>query len=380
MAEFGGGREATLLYSSGSSAEPKGIPLSHRNLVANVSQLSGCYLMRSSDRLLANLPLFHSFGLTGGFWLPILNGMQVVTTWSPLQAKDNLMAIREESVSVMIGTPTFLRPYLKKASSEDLKSLRLVVAGAEKLPSDLAEQWKRRFGISILEGYGMTECAPVISANCLRSDALKGRYALAQNGSKQGSAGLPLPGIRIRIVNPENKSEIAKPGSGGLILVKGPNIFCGYLEPSSEVRFTQDGWLDTGDLGRIDDEGFLWIEGRLSRFSKIGGEMVSHTAVEEAIVEAYPEIGESEVPSLFVGSRACGKKGESLVLLTTRSCDGVELSKRLRNQGLPNLWIPQHLVEVGSLPLLGSGKLDLKACSALCGDDSPAQQLQVGAA
>lgn len=356
----GGDREATLLFSSGSSAAPKGIPLSHRNLVANAKQLSECYLMRSTDRLLANLPLFHSFGLTGGLWLPLLKGMQIVSSPSPLQAKDNVAAIREESVSVMLGTPTFMRAYLKRATSEDFATLRLAIAGAEKLPSDLAEEWESRFGISILEGYGLTECSPVLTANCLHSREMLGRYALSQVGYKEGTAGRPLPGVAIRIVDEADRSKTRARGESGIILAKGPNIFRGYLDPKIENRFVEDGWFDTGDIGRLDDDGCLVIEGRLSRFSKIAGEMVSHANVETEIGKLYPDF------ELFVGSRNCDRKGEALVLLATGVIQIRELGQRLRESGLPNLWIPQDVVEVAALPQLGTGKLDLKHCKQLC--------------
>ncbi|MDQ8179961.1 MFS transporter [Pelagicoccus sp. SDUM812005] len=358
--DTGGDREATLLFSSGSSAQPKAIPLSHRNLVANVTQLSECYLMRSSDRVLANLPLFHSFGLTGGLWLPLLKGMQVVSTPSPLQSKENVAAIREESVSVMLGTPTFLRGYLKRASAEDFASLRLTIAGAEKLPVELSAQWESRFGIPVLEGYGLTECAPVVAANCLHSREMLGRYALSQIGYKLGTAGRPLPGVWLRIVDEENETQLRARGESGRILVKAPNVFRGYLDTVSESRFVGDGWFDTGDVGRFDEDGCLVIEGRLSRFSKIAGEMVSHTMVENEIASLYPELG------LFVGARDCERKGEALVLLATGAIDLSSLARSLRERGIPNLWIPQEVLQVAALPQLGTGKLDLKRCQRLC--------------
>ncbi len=363
----GGDREATLLFSSGSSAEPKGIPLSHRNLLANATQLSECYLMRSTDTVLSNLPLFHSFGVTGGLWLPLLKGMKIVATPSPLLVKENVTAVREEGVSVMLGTPTFLRGYLRKASAEDFASVRITVAGAEKLPTSLAEDWERRFGSKILEGYGLTECAPVVSANCLHSRAVRGRFADRQSGYVEGSVGRPVPGIWVRIVDEADTAKVLETGRSGLILVKGPNVFRGYLDVSENAsRFVGDGWLNTGDVGRLEDDGCLRIEGRLSRFSKVGGEMVSHHQVEDAVRRAYPEFEVAESEELFVGSRPCPKKGEQLVLLARRALDCVELTRRLRALGMPNLWIPQTVSQVSRLPRLGTGKLDLKGCLAIC--------------
>ena len=359
-------REACLLFSSGTSGEPKAIPISHRNLLANVAQLSECYLMREGDRMLCNLPLFHSFGLTGGLWLPLIGGMEMVTTPSPLLASSNVEAIREERVSVILGTPTFLRSYIKKAQHDDLESVRLVVAGAERLPESFASEWEERFGIPILEGYGLSECSPALTANCQRSNALPGKAPVVQTGSKAGTVGRALTGVLLRVVSIEDRAVDVEPGTSGRVLARGPNVFSGYVDEAQNAeRFTEDGWLDTGDIGSIDAEGYLRIEGRLSRFSKIGGEMVSHQGVEEAVLRAYPELARGDGPGVVVASRPSATKGEELALIARAKIDARQLGQRLRAAGLPNLWIPQLVVPVAEIPCLGTGKVDLRRCQQM---------------
>ncbi len=363
----GGNKEAVLMFSSGSSSLPKGIPLSHHNILSNVEQLFDCRILQKGDRLLGNLPLFHSFGYTGGLWFPLLKALTLVTVRSPLEVKASVDAIREETVTVLLGTPTFLRPYLRKASSEDLGSLRIVIAGAEKTPPEFSEAWKERFGIPLLEGYGMTECSPVIAANCLQSDDLLASKETDYLGSRDGSVGRTLPGMWVRVVSSEKPHVPVKDGESGLLLVKGPNVFSGYLkEDNSSKGFSDNGWLNTGDIGRFDEDGFLFIEGRLERFSKIGGEMVPHMGVEEAIAAAYPEWSQSEELSFVVGSKESDRKGEELVLLTRFKTTLAELRSKLAGAGLPNLWVPQSIKRVDCIPCLGSGKLDLKQCLRLC--------------
>lgn len=366
ISQRGGDREASLSFSSGSAAEPKGIPLSHRNLLANATQLCDVYLMKHDDAILSNLPLFHSFGLTGGLWLPLLKGMKIVSYPSPLRASENVEAIREEMVSVLLGTPTFLRGYLKKADRDAMASVRVTIAGAEALSASLATQWSERFGSPILQGYGLTECSPVVSANCLHSRLYAGRYAIHQFGMKEGAVGRPLPGVRVRLVSLDDRTKVCPKGESGMIQVRGPNVIRGYLKAShGDGRFVDGGWFDTGDVGRMDADGFLSIEGRMTRFSKIGGEMVSHVAVEEAITLAFPEFSGSECPEVAVTGGPSERKGEELVLLMRRAFDFAELGKRMRAMGVPNLWIPQRGVLVERIPLLGTGKLDLRACQAL---------------
>ncbi len=363
----GGDSEAALMFSSGSSALPKGIPLSHRNVISNVEQLSECRILEKDDRLLGNLPLFHSFGYTAGFWYPILKGLKLVTLSSPLDVRGAIEAIRDEAITVTLGTPTFLRPYLRKASAKDFQSLRIAIAGAEKTPPEFVAAWKERFGSPILEGYGMTECSPVIAANCLQSEDLLARDDSEHLGSREGSVGRMLPGVWARVVSTDDPNKPVGDGESGLLFVKGPNVFRGYLDPEQTSGvFDESGWLNTGDIVRFDEDGFLFIDGRQQRFSKIGGEMVPHIGVEAAIASAYPEWISSEEPAFVIGSRESARKGEELVLLTRFKVSLAELRSNLAGMGLPNLWVPQAIKQVDRIPCLGSGKLDLKQCMSLC--------------
>jgi len=359
-----GSQETTLLFSSGSSSKPKGIPLSDRNLIANCCQLSECRLLEDDDRILGNMPLFHSFGYSMGMWMPLLRGLTLVTTLSPLDMKANLAAIRAHRPTVLIGAPTFLRPYLRKAKPENMVSLRFTMTGAERAPGDLLDEWRDRFGSPIFEGYGMTECSPVVAVNCLSCEAPGEQL---QIGSRDMSVGRLLPGMSARVALAEDRSQDARPGEAGVLFLRGPNVFGGYRSPALNAdRFVDGDWLDTGDIARIDSDGFLVIEGRVSRFSKIGGEMVPHQGVEEAIAKAFPAWASNESPVFAVGSRTSEKKGEALVLLTRFEVDSQELKERLRKVGIPNLWMPNNIRVVPDIPTLATGKLDLRACSELC--------------
>ena len=243
------------------------------------------YLIDTDQILLGNLPLFHSFGFLVTLWYPLIKGIRLVTLPSPLELRKSIDAIYEEKVTAILGTPTFLKPYLRKADPEKMASLQFVIAGAEKTPKGLAEEWQSKFGSTYLEGYGLTETSPVSSVN-LPDPADPQNIDPHERGSLKGAAGRLLPGVTIRFVDPDTNEE--KPyGESGIIKLRGPNIFEGYLgQPDKTKEVLKDGWFTTGDLGRLDENGFLHIEGRLSRFSKIGGEMVPHGTVEEAIVNA----------------------------------------------------------------------------------------------
>lgn len=355
--------EAGLLFTSGSSGEPKGVVLSHRNILANVAQVGATGIMCRGDGMLACLPLFHSFGFTVTLWYPLLQGVRLVTLPSPLEVKKIAEAIREEQVTILFGTPTFLRPYLRKTDPADLHSLRLVIAGAEKLPADLAQGFKEKFNVPIFEGYGLTETSPVASVN-LPDPPMTTSTAGPQSGSRAGSVGRLLPGMTARLVDPETGAvkgllEI------GMLHLRGPNIFEGYLGDEERTRqVIRDGWFVTGDLARFDEDGFLFIEGRLSRFSKIGGEMVPHGTVEQKIIELLA-LDASETQPVVVVGVPDETKGEALVLLTAVELAADQIREKLTAAGLPNLWIPKTIKRVEKIPTLGTGKLDLKACEKL---------------
>ncbi len=355
--------EAALLFTSGSSGEPKGVPLTHRNILANCAQISATGVLPKHETLLACLPIFHSFGFTVTMWYTLMRGLRTVTLPTPLDPKRNIDAIEQERVTVFVGTPTFIRPMLKRAEPAQLKSLRFMVAGAEKLPIDLYEHCLQRFGLPILQGYGLTETTPVTNVNLPEPrDLPKG--VRPQEGHRLGSVGRLLPGITARIVHAET-GEILPPDRTGVIWFRGPNIFGGYLkDPVRNAETIRDGWFVTGDLGRFDDDGFLYIEGRLSRFSKVGGEMVPHLTIEQKIVELFA-LEAAEAPKVVVLGVPDAAKGETLVLLTTEPITAAQLREKLTAAAVPNLWIPKIVHRLDHIPVLGSGKCDLRGCREL---------------
>jgi acyl-[acyl-carrier-protein]-phospholipid O-acyltransferase/long-chain-fatty-acid--[acyl-carrier-protein] ligase len=362
----GGREEAGLLFTSGTAGEPKGVPLSHRNILGNCAQVFATGIMPREETMLACLPIFHSMGFTATLWYPLLSGCRIVTTPSPLDTRRIAEVIAGQGVSVLVGAPTFLRPLLKKAERHELRSLRIVASGAERMPIDLHHAFKERFGIELLQAYGLTETTPVTSTN-LPEPAKKAREAEAHRGHRLGSVGRLLPGMTARIIDPDTGVDLPLLATG-MLWLRGPNVFGGYLKDEQKTRAVlKDGWFMTGDLGRFDEDGFLYIEGRLSRFSKIGGEMVPHGTIEQKIIETY-QIDQNEGPRIAVVGTPDSSKGEALVLLTSIAINGDELRERLFTAGLPNLWIPKIIRRVEHIPLMGSGKTDLKGCRELAMD------------
>lgn len=377
VSKKGGDREATLLFTSGSSGEPKGVVLTHRNVVGNVIQFGSRLGMSNTDSVLGSLPLFHSFGCTVTLWYPILCGLNLVYYPSPLEIKKIAELIETYKVTLMIATPTFLRGYLKGVNREQMASLKLCVTGAEKLPKAVAEAFEARFGKQVLEGYGLTETSPVSNVNLPDPEP-------PANESEQtilpfcrfGSVGQVLPGLAVRITHAET-SEPQSLHQSGMIWFKGANVFTGYLNDPKRTADVLDseGWFRTGDIGRVDLDGFLYIEGRLSRFSKIAGEMVPHETVEETIVRALQLEGESTRRIAIVGVPDVDK-GEALVMLSTlpggpEAQEVVQLRYRLIDRGVPPLWIPKKLIKVTEIPVLASGKLDVKGCEKIAKAGTP---------
>jgi acyl-[acyl-carrier-protein]-phospholipid O-acyltransferase/long-chain-fatty-acid--[acyl-carrier-protein] ligase len=355
--------EAALLFTSGSSGEPKGVILTHRNILANCAQISSLSILPETATMLGCLPIFHSFGFTVTLWYPILRGCRVVTVPSPLDTRKIVEAIQQEKATVMVGAPTFIRPFLKKATKEELKTLNLVVTGAEKLPMDLYEAFLQQFGIEILQGYGLTETTPAASINQYHPP-ITTTTAEHQEGKRTGAVGRLLPGSTACIVDPDTGAVLPMT-STGMLWLKGPNIFPGYLKDEEKTAAAlKDRWFVTGDLGRFDDDGFLFIEGRLSRFSKIGGEMVPHGTVEQRIIAAFGW-EESDGPVAVVTGIPDPSKGEALVLLTTKEVAASDIRTKLLEAGFPNLWVPKIIVKVPAIPILGTGKTDLKGCRTL---------------
>ena len=346
---------ATIIFSSGSTGEPKGVVLSHFNLASNVEQLEQVFHLHAGDRILGILPFFHSFGFTGTLCLPALAGMGVVFHPSPLDAQAIGALVSKHAVTMLLSTPTFLNSYTRRCPPEAFGSLRIVMAGAEKLPERVAQSFEDHFGIRPLEGYGCTECSPVVAVNTYDFRAAYFR----QVGAKRGTIGHPLPGIGVRITDPDS-GETLSVDKPGLLLVRGPNVMVGYLNRPDKTReVLRDGWYNTGDIATLDEDGFLRITDRLSRFSKIGGEMVPHIKVEEKLHELL----EADGQVLAVTAIPDEKKGERLIVIHTLKEDELrECLDKLAKSELPALWKPKpdQFLHVEQLPYLGTGKLDLR--------------------
>jgi len=359
---------ATVIFTSGSTGEPKGVVLSHFNIDSNVVAIGQVFRTRPTDRVLDALPMFHSFGYLT-FWMAGGLGLALVCQANPLDAAAVGALVQRYEATVLLATPTFLRLYLRRCSPAQFGSLRLVLAGAEPLGDALSLAFEDAFGVRPLEGYGMTECAPVVAVSAPDYRA----PGFFQPGSRRGSVGQPLPGVSVRVVDPEGEggggAEQVATGEPGMVLVKGPNLMRGYLgrDDLTAAAF-RDGWYVTGDIGRLDADGFLTITGRLSRFSKIGGEMVPHGRVEDALHQA---VGADGQQVFAVTAVADGRGGEQLAVLHTLADDRIPGAlDALRAQGLPNLFLPRpdHFLKVDALPLLGTGKLDLRAARQVAED------------
>ena len=351
---------ATIIFSSGSTGDPKGVMLTHYNVLSNVEQLEQVLAFGSQDRVLGVLPFFHSFGFTGTLCLPAVVGTGVVFHPTPLEPDAIGDLVRRYAATFLLATPTFLQLYLRGCDPEDFGSLRFILAGAEKLSDRLATAFEEKFGLRPLEGYGCTECAPAVTVNTrdFRGPGLR------QVGAKRGKIGHPLPGISVRVVDPAT-FEPRPVNEPGLLLVKGPNVMKGYLgRPDLTAQAFQDGWYITGDIAAEDEDGFIQITDRLSRFSKIGGEMVPHIRIEEKL----HELANVTEQTFVVTGLPDEKKGEKLVVLHTLANDRLSsILDQLGRTDLPNLWVPRasQFFAVPAFPLLGSGKLDLRQIRTL---------------
>lgn len=353
-------RPAVLLFSSGSTGIPKGVVLSHRNINCNIFSFWRGIDWTPDDRVIGCLPLFHAYGFTVCFGFPAVSGTKSVMLANILDAAQVIRLVEAEKITLMITTPTFLQAYVRKAEKHHLKSLRLVITGAEKLRSDIAESFRELTGLAIVEGYGCTELSPIVSVNLSRS-----LFNLGRAAGKADSVGAPMPGIHVRIVDPESGVELP-PNVPGMLLVKGGLVMQGYLnDPENTAQvITPDGFYRTGDIASMGDDGYITITGRVSRFSKIGGEMVPHELVERSIAEFLQCDGRG----VAVTGRPDPKRGEKLVVFhTIAELDANGVIQALRERNLPNLWIPkaEDFIYLDKLPLLGSGKLDLQSLKNL---------------
>ena len=338
--------DALVLFTTGSEREPKAVELSHRNIASNVDGMCEIFKLRPNDSMLANMPYFHVFGQTVNLWVPISCGMTVFTHADPLKYRAVVKTIREEGPTIVVGTPSFLRGYVAESNAGDFESVRILVGGADTVPNVLREAFREKHGIEICEGYGATETSPVISANTL-------------DANRPGSVGRPLPGVEVKIVDYQTGEERAT-GESGKILVKGDGVMKGYLNDLEETsRSIRDGWYDTGDMGRVDDDGYVWHEGRLKRFVKIGGEMISLVRVEGELEELLPD----DVVCCIVGV-ADASKGARIIAAVTRPVDEDAIRKALSRR-LPRIAIPKEFIVVDELPETGSGKTDFRTAGAI---------------
>jgi acyl-[acyl-carrier-protein]-phospholipid O-acyltransferase/long-chain-fatty-acid--[acyl-carrier-protein] ligase len=328
---------AAILFTSGSEGFPKGVRLSHRNLLANIRQAGAVIDLTDDDRFFNALPMFHSFGLLGGTLFPLVRGCYTFLYPSPLHYRVVPTLVYERACTVLMGTNTFLNGYARKAHAYDFNSLRYLIAGAEKVQTATLDTWARKFGVRILEGYGATECSPMISLNTRMDPCV-------------GSAGRLVPGLEHRLEPVEGVTE------GGRLFVRGPNVMQGYLnaEPNAAFR-ALDGWYDTGDIIHVDADGFLHIRGRMKRFAKVSGEMVSLTAVEDALAGAFPQFGLR--CQVAVIARPDADKGEKLIAVTNEpKLQLTDIRAAIKARGLTNLCAPREIVVVTSIPKLGTGK------------------------
>ncbi|QSR88446.1 AMP-binding protein [Methylacidiphilum caldifontis] len=359
----GANKEAILLFTSGSFGEPKGVPLSHKNILANIAQIKTILSSIPIKKLLGALPIFHSFGSTTCLWWPILGGPLTVSYVNPLEIDKLATLIEQYQIELLITTPTFLRQYVKKVPPEKLRSLKIVITGSEKLQRQLAADFESKFGIPVCEGYGTTEASPVISSNVI--DPFQTLSSTTYNQrNRPGSVGQLAAGISIRIFDQETLKELTL-SARGILSFKGANIFGGYLDdPLRTAASFRDGWYVSGDVGSLDNDGFLYIEDRVSRFSKIGGEMVPHGTIEEGLRKGLQEVLGEDFEIAVVGIPDI-KKGETLAVLINRKVYNWQIRKCLVSQGFSRLWIPKHVLVLNSLPKTPLGKIDYQRCRLL---------------
>lgn len=348
--------QATILFTSGSSALPKGVELTQMNLRSNIEMVSQAFAFDEKDSMLGVLPFFHSFGYTVTLWLPLVLGIGAAYHNNPLEMKAIAALAEKRRPTVLLGTPTFLQRYTRSIDKAAFSSLRIVVAGAEKLTAAVADAFEKKFGPRPFEGYGATELSPVASVNL--------PDAPGQRGNKPGSVGRPLPGTVVRVIDPETGESLPY-GKTGMLLVKGPHVMKGYFgEPAKTGEAVKDGWYISGDLAFVDREGFVTLAGRLSRFSKIAGEMVSHVLVEEKL---HAAAGATDL-IFAVASVPDENRGERLVVLYAGWEGDIDaLTTKAKALGLPGIAVPgvKHFHKVDAIPVLGTGKLDLKAVKEL---------------
>ena len=348
FAKSGGDDWAVMLLTTGSESEPKVVPLSHNNIVSQLVAIPKILDLTDKDIFLSSLPLFHSFGFTTNFWLPISLGATMVTVANPLDYKLVCQTVPKYRISFMTGTPVFFKAYLPKSNSDTFATVRIMICGADKLPEGVRKAYFDKFGKELCEGYGVTEASPVISTN-------------THDYHKPGSIGKQLPSVQVKVVERESDKELPV-GQEGRLLVKGENVMKGYLvDEKLDKSALNDGWYDTGDIAIIDEDGYIWHRGRAKRFLKIGGEMVSLVVVEEALQKYFPP----EVTYCAVEVRQ--KEGSSCVgLAVNQECKLLDIKKFLKKNGLNSISLPSKLFVLEEIPVMGSGKVDFKSVQERC--------------
>jgi acyl-[acyl-carrier-protein]-phospholipid O-acyltransferase/long-chain-fatty-acid--[acyl-carrier-protein] ligase len=332
---------AVVLFTSGSEGVPKGVALTHTNLLANMRQMLAVTDIKDDDRMFNCLPLFHSFGLTVGTLLPLVRGIYTFIYPTPLHYRVIPAAFYDTDSTIFLSTNTFLNGYARKGHPYDFRTLRYLFAAAEKLQETTATTWSQKFGVRILEGYGATECAPCVTVN-------------TPLGPRYGSVGRLLPGMQYKLEPSEGVTD------GGRLFVRGPNVMEGYLNADANAKFKSlDGWYDTGDIVSVDPEGFFFVRGRMKRFAKVSGEMVSLTAVEDALAGAFPQYGLR--CQIAIITRPDEGKGEMLIAVTNEpKLQMDEIRNAIKSKGLSNLSVPREIKVVREIPKLGTGKINYR--------------------
>lgn len=335
-----------ILFTSGSEKAPKAVPLTHRNITANIESLTDYYGLNNQDIFLANLPYFHVFGQTANLWAPLYHGMTLVSYANPLDYKTICEIVRKEKATLMVGTPSFFWGYVRKSEPGDFASVRLALSGADKCPDALREEFIEKHEMSLFEAYGVTETSPGISGN-------------SAEFNRPGSVGKPFKDVQVRIENLDTGEECAV-GEEGKIMVKGDLVMKGYLGDIEETsRHMRAGWYDTGDMGRMDEDGYLWHTGRLKRFVKIGGEMISLVRVENVLEKFLPH----DVFCCVVGIPDA-LKGSKIVAAVTEPVDTKEITRKMA-QELPAIAMPRMFHVIEDFPKMGSGKIDFRTITEI---------------
>jgi len=337
---------AAILFTSGSEKDPKAVQLTHRNIASNIENFGSYVNISGSDIILANLVFYHVFGLTVNLWVSFYYGMTMVSYANPLDYQTISNIARDEKPTIMVGTPSFFWGYLNKSEPGDFKTLRLMVAGADKCPDSLREGYMKKHGVTLIEGYGATETSPAISVNSLEFN-------------RPGSTGRVIPNVHVRIENFETGEE-CKIREVGKILVKGDSVMKGYYDdPELTAEALVDGWYNTGDMGFFDEDGYLWLAGRFKRFAKIGGEMVSLVKVENILEKLIPE-----GVSCCVVEVSDEKKGSYIVATVTKEVNKTEILRKMLNE-LPVIALPRQFIVIKELPMMSTGKTDFRSVTRM---------------